>query len=134
MTITEIWYTSRIQLALVVFISLANSEEITLTDLPDEVCFGGTYQIYCTHPVLDVSSGYLSTVLWTRNRIELIPDGTTEQSVPINSTVTGLQINITKGVHEPGTYYMCLVLKHFNATFFSTLESNDVTVNSTSKS
>ena len=44
-----------------------------------------------------MSRGYLPTVLWTRNRTELIPDGTTEQSiVPINSTVTGLQINITK--------------------------------------
>ena len=88
----------------------------------------------CIHPVLDVSSGYLPIVFWSRNRTELIPDGTTEQSVPINSTVTGLQINITKGVHEPGTYYKCCVLKRFNATFFSTLESNDVTVNPTSKS
>ena len=104
----------------------------TLTDLPDEVCYGETYQINCTHPVMDGT--YLPAVFWNRNRTELIPDGTTEKSVPINSTVTGLQINITKGVHETGTYYKCHVLKHFNATFLSTLESNDVTVNPTSKS
>ena len=38
---------------------------ITLADLPDEVCFGETYQIYCIHPVLDVSSyrGYITTNL-----------------------------------------------------------------------
>ena len=81
-----------------------------------------------------MSEGYLATVFWNRNGTELIPDGTTVQSVPINSTVTGLKINITKGVHEPGTYYKSYVLKRFNATFFSTLESNDVTVNPTSKS
>ena len=98
------------------------------------MCFGETYQINCTHAVLDVSSGYLNTVFWSRNGTVFVPDNTTEQSVPINSTVTGLQINITKGVHEPGTYYKCYVLKRFNATFFSTLESNDVTINSTSKS
>ena len=98
------------------------------------MCFGETYQINCTHPVLDVSSGYINTVFWNRNGTVFILDGTTEQSVPINSTVTGLQINITKGVYETGTYYKCYVLKRFNATFFSQLESNDVTVNPTSKS
>ena len=98
------------------------------------MCFGETYQINCIHPVLGVSRGYITTVFWNRNGTVFVPDNTTEQSVPINSTVTGLKINITKGVHETGTYYMCYVLKRFNATFFSTLESNDVTVNPTSKS
>ena len=99
------------------------------------MCYGETYQINCTHSPLGGSRGYLPTVFWNRNGTELIPDGTTEQSVvPINSTVTGLQINITKGVYETGTYYECYVLKRFNATFFSQLESNDVTVNPTSKS
>ena len=97
--------------------------------------FGGTYQIYCTHPVLDVSRGYFSKC----SGIEMIQYLYlmvlyTEQSVPINSTVTGIQINITKGVHEPGTYYNCHVLKRCNATFFSQLNSNNITVNPTSKS
>ena len=128
MTITEIWYTNRIHLVLVMFISLANSAEITLTGLPDEVCYGETYQINCIHPVLDGNRGYLHTVFWSRYGTVLIPDGTTEQNVPINSTVTGLQINITKGVHEPGTYYMCHVIRLDSAANPQTMRSNNITV------
>ena len=92
------------------------------------MCFGETYQINCTHPVLDVSSGYINTVFWNRNGTVFIPDGTTEQSVPINSTVTGLQINITKGVHEPGTYYKCHVVRLDSAANPPILRSNNITV------
>ena len=92
------------------------------------MCYGESYQINCTHPVLDVSEGYITTVLWTRNGTELIPNGTTEQSVPINSTVTGLQINITKGLHEPVTYYNCHVVRLDSAANPQTPRSNNITV------
>ena len=92
------------------------------------MCFGETYQIYCTHPILDGNKGYLHTVFWNRNGTVFIPDGTTEQSVPINSTVTGLQINITKGVHEPGTYYKCHVIRFDSEANLQTLKSNNITV------
>ena len=100
----------------------------TLTALPDEVCYGVTYQINCSHPVLDGSRGYLHTAFWNRNGTVFVTDNTTEQSVSINTTVTGLQINITKGVHEPGTYYSCHVVRIDSAANPQILRSNNITV------
>ena len=57
------------------------------------MCYGEAYQIYCIHPPLGGNSGYVIEDGWDHN---ITPDDdiTTEQSVPISSTVTGLQINI----------------------------------------
>ena len=102
----------------------------TLTDLPDEVCYGETYQIDCSHPPLGGSSGYLAGVLWRRNGVDYTPNGITEQLVIINSTVRGLQINVIRGVYEPGTYYNCFIVR---SETFDRSNSNSVSANVLSK-
>ena len=44
-----------------------------------------------------------------------VPRGN-EQIIHINSTVTGLQINITKAIHEPGTDYKCSIVTKINVS------------------
>ena len=97
-----------------------------MTDLPDEVCYGETYQINCSHPPLGGSSGYLAGVLWRRNGVDYTPNGITEQIVTINSTVRGLQINVIRGVYEPGTYYNCFIVR---SDTFDRRNSNSVSAN-----
>ena len=74
-----------------------------------------------------MSRGYITTVFWNRNGTVFVPDNY-EHSFPINSTVTGLQINITKGLHEPVTYYNCHVVRLDSAANPPTLKSNNITV------
>ena len=61
-----------------------------------------------------------------RNGVNFVPREN-EMLLFTNSTVTGLQINVTKGVHETGTYYKCFIANKTNAS--DQKHSNGVTFN-----
>ena len=77
---------------------------VTLTAQSSPPCFGQTYKLTCTHPVL-----VTSTLLWERNGVFFSPSSsTTHDEDDPTPTTTSLTITVTREEFENRVYtYRC---------------------------
>ena len=99
---------------------------VTLTAPSSPPCFGQTYKLTCTHPVLDADTN----VRWERNGTGFNPQSTPNHDGDgPTPTTTTLTINVTREEFENIVYnYRCLTLNTSTDTVVR-IYSNNVTVN-----
>ena len=99
---------------------------VTLTAPSSPPCFGQTYKLTCTHPVLEG----LTSAGWERNGTGFNPRSTPNHDGDISTTTTTLTITVTREEFENKVYtYRCFT---FNITRGTSdpnrVISNEVTV------
>ena len=89
---------------------LLGEATVTLTAPSSPPCFGQTYKLTCTHPVLDADTN----VRWERNGTGFNPQSTPNHDENGNETTTTLTITVTREEFENKVYtYRCFT---FNVT------------------
>ena len=98
---------------------------VTLTAQSSPPCFGQTYKLTCTHPVLDADTN----VRWERNGTGFNPQSTPNHDGDgPTPTITTLTINVTREEFENKVYtYRCLTINPSTDTVVR-VYSNEVSV------
>ena len=97
---------------------------VILTVPSSPPCFGQTYKLTCTHPVLDADTN----VRWERNGTGFNPKSTPNHDDDGNATTTTLTITVTREEFENIVYtYSCLTVNTSTDTVVR-VYSNNITV------
>ena len=104
---------------------LLGEATVTITAPSSLPCFGKTYKLICTHPVLDGETN----IRWERNGTGFSTSAsTTHQSVETSTTTTTLTITVTREEFENIVYSCkCLTVNTSTDTVVR-IYSNNVTV------
>ena len=86
-----------------------------ITSISDPVCVGQEYYLQCTYPNLQ-ECGYLPTILWQRNGVDIHPHGGSPEIVTFHNSTTAI-LETTYNSLEPleyGCYYHDRSDAHFS--------------------